>query len=269
MSSRRQRSRAVLREQWETNRPAFVTWLILRLLVLAALIRSATQGYYDNVFICLLVLALFLVPSFLQKKLDLRFPTGLQIVILIHIFACEILGELACYYVTFPYWDTLTHTVWGFLCAAIGYALVDLLNRDRTIRFRLSPAYLAIAAFCFSMTIGVLWEFFEFAADRLLLLVMQKDMVLHRISSVSLDETRSNIPVVVDGIREMSLNGEELGLGGYLDIGLYDTMEDLFVNFLGAVTFSLIGYFSSRKKTARRIAEQFIPTSRTADPPGP
>lgn len=147
----------------------------------------------------------------------------------------------------------------GLLCAAIGYSLVDILNQEDATHFHLSPAFLAIVAFCFSMTIGVLWEFFEFAADRLFLMDMQKDTVVTSFSSVMLDPTQSNIPIFVDGIKDVAINGESLGLGGYLDIGLFDTMEDLFVNMIGALTFSLTGFFRSRRKNARRIAEQFIP----------
>lgn len=248
-----------LQWQWQNNRPAFLTWAVLRLLVLLVLIRSAVNGLWENVFICLLVLALFLLPSLISRRLKITFPTGLQIVILIHIFACEILGELESYYVRYPHWDTVTHTVWGFLCAAIGYGLVDILNRERSAHFHLSPAFLALAAFCFSMTVGVLWEFFEFAADRLLLLDMQKDTVISQFSSVMLDPTNSNIPIRVADITDVAVNGESLGLGGYLDVGLYDTMEDLFVNMIGALVFAVIGFFRSRSQQAERIAVSFIP----------
>lgn len=254
-----------LSRNWENNRSALVTWLLLRLVVLGVLIRSATQGYWDNVFICLLVLFLFLLPSLLSKRLGITFPSGLQIVILVHIFACEILGELACYYVRFQHWDTITHTVWGFLCAAIGYALVDILNRDDRTHFNLSPVFLAVVAFCFSMTIGVLWEFFEYAADRLLLADMQKDTVITHFSSVMLDPTNSNIPVVLKDISDVSVNGKSLGLGGYLDIGLYDTMEDLFVNMIGALVFSLIGYFRSRSRRAEQIVTNLVPRTQQSE----
>ena len=259
MSRMKEKRSEQLRWQWENNRPAFLTWLLLRLIVLAALVRAAMQGYWENVFICLLVLFLFLLPSLLEKRLGVSFPSGLQIVILIHIFACEILGELGCYYVRYPHWDTVTHTVWGFLCAAIGYALVDILNHEDSTHFHLSPVFLAVVAFCFSMTIGVLWEFFEFAADQLLLLDMQKDTVITRFSSVLLDATSSNIPIQVNHIADVAVNGESLGLNGYLDIGLFDTMEDLFVNSIGALVFSLIGYFRTKSENAKRIAESFIP----------
>ena len=259
MSRMKEKRSEQLHWQWENNRPAFLTWLLLRLIVLAALVRAAMQGYWENVFICLLVLFLFLLPSLLEKRLGVSFPSGLQIVILIHIFACEILGELGCYYVRYPHWDTVTHTVWGFLCAAIGYALVDILNREDSTHFHLSPVFLAVVAFCFSMTIGVLWEFFEFAADQLLLLDMQKDTVITRFSSVLLDATSSNIPIQVNHIADVAVNGESLGLNGYLDIGLFDTMEDLFVNSIGALVFSLIGYFRTKSENAKRIAESFIP----------
>ena len=253
------RLRAELGWNWRHNRPAFLIWMVLRLFVVAVLIRSATQGYWDNVFICLLVLFLFLLPSLLSKRLGITFPSGLQIVILIHIFACEILGELASYYVRYPHWDTITHTVWGFLCAAIGYALVDLLNRDDHTHFQLSPAFLAVVAFCFSMTIGVFWEFFEYAADRLLLLDMQKDTVITQFASTFLDPASSNTPILIRDITDVAVNGESLGLCGYLDIGLYDTMEDLFVNSIGALAFSVIGFFRSKSANAKRIAESFIP----------
>lgn len=259
MEATRKAAEDSLRWQWKNNRAAFVTWLLLRLLVLAAMVYSAVQGEYENVFICILVLFLFLLPSLLQKGLGIVFPSGFQILILVHIFACEILGELACYYVRFPHWDTVTHTVWGFLCAAIGYSLVDILNREDSTHFHLSPAFLAIVAFCFSMTIGVLWEFFEFSMDRLLGMDMQKDTVITSFTSVMLDPTQSNIPILLDNITDVAVNGESLGLGGYLDIGLFDTMEDLFVNLIGALTFALIGFFRFRRENARKIAEQFIP----------
>ena len=151
-----------LQEQIKNNRRVFVVWASLRLIVLAALVLSALRKDYESVFICVLTLGLFLVPSFIQRRLNIQFPTVLQIVILLHIFAAEILGELSAYYIHFTHWDTVLHTVWGFLCAAVGYSLVDILNEDNNFHIKLSPLYLAIASFCFSMTIGVIWEFFFF-----------------------------------------------------------------------------------------------------------
>ncbi len=88
---------------------------------------------------------------------------------------------------------------------------------------------------------------------------MQKDFVIHTISSVSLDATQSNTPVVIDGITDVIVNGESLGLGGYLDIGLIDTMKDLIVNFIGAVLFSVIGFFYVKSRGKGRFAREFIP----------
>lgn len=263
MKRKRERGASSLKEVIRNNKQAFVLWAVLRLLVIAAMVLALLRGDYASVFVCILVLVLFLIPAFIQKNFGIELPSGLQIVILLHIFATEILGELSCYYVRFPYWDTIMHTVWGFLCAAVGFSLVDILNKDNNTHFNLSPVYLAICAFCFSMTIGVLWEFFEFGVDVLFLKDMQKDTIVHHISSVMLDETNSNIPIVIDGIASVTVNGQELGLGGYLDIGLYDTMEDLFVNFIGALVFSIIGYFSAKKESMRKFADQFVPRLRT------
>ncbi len=238
----------------------FTVYLVLRLMVLATLVSSVIRSEYESAFICLLVLVLFMLPFFIQQNFGIELPSTLEIIILLFIFAAEILGELECYFITFPYWDSMLHTTTGYLCAATGFALIDILNRNSRIKFELSPIYVALAAFCFSMTVGVLWEFFEFGMDRIFHMDMQKDTVVSSITSVMLDPTNKNIPVTIDGITSVTVNGQELGFGGYLDIGLYDTMEDLFVNFIGAVVFSTIGYFYIKHRGKGKLAKAFIPT---------
>lgn len=250
------RLKATIRQQ-----PAvFAVYVVLRLIVVAELVLSILRGEYESAFICLLVLILFILPFFIQQNFGIQLPTTLEIIILLFIFAAEILGELEGYFITYPNWDTMLHTTTGFLCAATGFALIDILNRNSRIKFHLSPIYVALAAFCFSMTVGVLWEFFEFGMDRLFHLDMQKDTVVQSITSVMLDPTNSNTPITIDGIHSVAINGNDLGFDGYLDIGLYDTMEDLFVNFIGAVTFSVIGYFYIKHRGMGKLARAFIPT---------
>ena len=238
----------------------FAVYLILRIVVLLTLVSSIIRGEYENAFVCLLVLFLFMLPLFIQQNFGIELPSTLEIIILLFIFASEILGELGCFFITYPNWDSILHTTTGFLCAATGFALIDILNRNSKIKFELSPVYVSLVAFCFSMTIGVLWEFFEFSMDRLFLMDMQKDTIIHSITSVMLDPTNMNIPVTIGDITSVAVNGQELGFGGYLDIGLYDTMEDLFVNFIGALVFSFIGYFYIKRRGEGKIAKAFIPT---------
>ena len=247
-------------EQIREHKATFAVYVVLRLVVIAILVLSVIDRRFENVFVCSLTLVLFLVPAFFQKNFGIELPSTLEIIIMLFIFAAEILGELGAYYVRVPIWDTMLHTVNGFLCAAVGFSLVDLLNRNNRFRFHLSPLYLSIVAFCFSMTIGVLWEMFEFGADMLLATDMQKDFIVTKISSVALDETMSNKAVVIDNITEVYVNGEPLGLGGYLDIGIIDTMKDLIVNFIGAVVFSVIGFFYVKSRGKSRFAKRFIPT---------
>ena len=247
-----------------SNKTTLTVYLVLRGLIILIMVRAVLRGNYESVFLCALSLALLILPSILQKRLYITLPSTLEIVILLFIFAAEILGELASFYVRVPNWDTMLHTVNGFLCAAVGFALVDMINRNERFSLKLSPVYLAIVAFCFSMTVGVLWEFFEFAADRFLGLDMQKDTVLSAIGSVALDPTMSNKVVRVKDIADVIIvhsdgSRQTLGLGGYLDVGLFDTMKDLFVNFIGAVVFSVIGYFYVKQEGKSKFASRFIP----------
>ena len=248
-------------------------YIVLRLLVILVMVAQFFNGNFENVFLCVLTLILFLLPTIFEKSLQIDLPNALEIIILLFIFAAEILGEIRAFYTTFAYWDTMLHTLNGFLCAAIGFSLVDMCNRHKRISLSLSPVYMAIVAFCFSMTIGVLWEFFECTMDQFFLLDMQKDTVVNVISSVNLDPTGGNTPVAIKGITDLIVVcGDEqipLGLGGYLDIGILDTMKDLWVNFIGAVVFSILGYFyvKSRGKGwfARNFIPQVLPEEETSD----
>ena len=242
----------------------YTVYFVLRLLVILMLVGAALNRNYENVLLCVLTLLLFMLPSAFERRLRIDLPDTLEIIILLFIFAAEILGEIQDYYITFPYWDTMLHTTNGFLCAAIGFALVDILNRTERISLSLSPFYMAVVAFCFSMTVGVLWEFFEFSMDYFLHFDMQKDTILHTISTVNLDPNHGTTAVVVNGIQDVILvlsDGTQrpLGLGGYLDLGIVDTMVDLFVNFIGAVIFSAIGFFYVKGRGRSRFAPRFIP----------
>lgn len=247
------------------HKSSFLVYVTLRLLVILMMILQIFNRNYENVFLCVLTLVLLLIPSLIQINLKIELPTALEITILVFIFAAEILGEIQSYYIKFPFWDTVLHTINGFLMAAIGFALVDILNRSKKFSIQLSPVFLAIVAFCFSMTIGVIWEFFEYGMDQFFGLDMQKDTVIQGFSSVLLDPTKSNIPVPVQDITEVLVNGRNLGLGGYLDIGLIDTMNDLFVNFVGAVLFSIIGYFYVKSRGKGKFARRFIPRLKSRD----
>ena len=245
------------------KRNVTAVYLLLRFAVILIMIAQFFNGNFENVFLCLLTLVLLMLPTMIERSLMIDLPNTLEIIIMLFIFAAEMLGEIQAFYTTYQGWDTMLHTLNGFLCAAIGFSLVDMLNRHERFSLSLSPVFMAIVAFCFSMTIGVLWEFFECAMDQLFLLDMQKDSIMHSISSVMLDPTGGNTPVIIRDITDVIVvaGGEEipLGLGGYLDVGILDTMKDLAVNFVGAVIFSFIGYFYVKNRGRGWFARRFIP----------
>ena len=247
------------------HRSSFIVYFTLRILVIVMLVLQLLNRNYENVFLCALTLLLLVMPSLVQVTFKVELPTTLEIFILVFIFAAEILGEISEFYLVFPFWDTVLHTINGFLAAAIGFSMVDLLNRSEKIVFNLSPLFTAIVAFCFSMTIGVIWEFFEFGMDQLLGYDMQKDKVIHALCSVTLDPEGRNVPYVISNITETVVNGRDLGIGGYLDVGLIDTMQDLIVNFIGASVFSVIGFFFVKNRGKGRIVGRFIPRRKAKD----
>lgn len=243
---------------YKEHKVLFFVYIILRLLVLAVTVEQLVKGNYENVFTCALTLLLLFLPAFVERQMSVIIPDFLEIVVLLFIFSAEILGEINAYYEKIPMWDTMLHVINGFISAAVGFSMVDILNRNKNILIDMSPLFTALVAFCFSMTIGVLWEFFEFFMDRMFLTDMQKDAVVTTVSSVMLNPERLNKAAVIRNISETYVNGHRLPVEGYLDIGLYDTMKDLFVNFIGAVVFSVFGYFYARKEQHGGFIKYFL-----------
>lgn len=244
------------KEEIKRNKGKFVVYFILRLSVVGTLIAQIYNRNYNDVFLCVLTLILFMVPSFIEKRLNIDLPNTLEIIILLFIYSAEILGEIGQYYLMYDRWDDMLHTLNGFLCAAIGFSLIDILNRSEKFHITLSPVFVAMVSFCFSMTIGVLWEFYEYFVDVFFNMDMQKDQLLDSVTSVMLNPQGINVPVTIP-IESVVINGEPWM--GYIDIGLKDTMSDLFVNFIGAVVFSVIGLFYIKGRGNGKFAERFIP----------
>ena len=248
------------------SKAELTAYILLRGIVLIVLIFELVSRQWFNVFLCTLTLVLFMIPTIVERHLQLELPGPLEIVILCFIFSSAILGEIAEFYLKIPGWDTLLHTLNGFLMAAIGFSLIDLLNRSPRFHISLSPFFVAFVAFCFSMTTGILWEFVEYAIDHLFRMDMQKDFLVSSISSVTLNPEGVNVPVVLRDIQSTAVFYEEAGVlremvipGGYLDIGLVDTMKDLLVNCVGAILFSVIGVVYLRHRGRGKFAVSFIP----------
>ncbi|MDD5847049.1 MAG: hypothetical protein PUD05_06970 [Lachnospiraceae bacterium] len=238
------------------NRRRFILYSILRILVIFMMIRCFILGEYENVALCVLSLVLFLVPALAEEGLNIRIPVLFESIIYIFIYAAWILGEIQNYYVLIPGWDTMLHTMNGFLCAAVGFSLVDLLNH-KSKDVHLSPMYITIVAFCFSMTVGVMWEFIEYFCDSFFYLDMQKDTIIRNIGTVKLTGELQFIPNIEKTVMYLADGRTVTVNGGYLDVGINDTMKDLFVNLIGAIAFSIIGYNYIAKRSDTSIAPAF------------
>lgn len=242
-------------------------YLVLRLLVIFVTLHNIYLKQWSNVFLSLLTLFLLLLPSIIARQLQIKLPTTLEVVVLIFIFAAEILGSLSNFYGRVSHWDTMLHTLTGFIATGIGFAIIDILNRREDLIFKLSPKFVAVVGFCFSMTIGVMWEFGEFFMDRHFVMDGQKDTLIHTIKSVHLTKPVGSQMDVIENIIETHIiyineQGQEevfVVEEGYLDIGLNDTMKDLFVNMVGSVIFSFFGWFYLENRDKYRFAGRFIP----------
>ena len=234
-------------------------YFVIRGATVGVLLHSIYRGKWENAMTCLLTLGLMFIPSFAERRLKITLPCTLEIMMVCFVFAANILGEISSFYEKIPSLDTILHTINGFICAGVGFGLIDILNENKRVKMNLSPIFVVLFSFCFSMTAGTVWEFFEFGMDMLFGTDMQKDAVVNTINSVLLTGGGGEV-THIRGITETAVNGAPLGVNGYLDVGLLDTMKDLVVNFLGAVSFNTLGYFYLRGRgRLSGLVNSFIP----------
>jgi uncharacterized membrane protein YjdF len=167
---------------------------------------------------CVLGMTVMLLPGILQRKVKITIPSGMVIAYAIFLYCAVYLGEVHYFYFRIPHWDTMLHTFSGFALGAIGLSIMGLLNKSKSVPVSLSPAFVAIFAFCFAVSIGVIWEIYEFTMDSVAGLNMQKYI----------------------------LESGEILIGR---AALADTMKDLIVDSLGALTISIVGYVSMKHKS--------------------
>ena len=263
----------LLTEQYGKDKVPFYLYTILRLGIIALIIYLFISHQYEHIWQCFLSLIMFLLPPYFERFTNTKLPPLFLSFVLAFICGANIFGEVFSFYTRYPGWDTMLHTLYGFLFAGFCFSLVNVFNKeDQT--FKLSTGYLCFSTVSSTLFFGMLWEYFEFFADQCLGKDMQKDHVVDHFQSVMLDDTHRNIPIKVDDIvgtiiKHSDGTLEELPINGYLDIGIYDTMKDMLVATLGVLVFLafLIPYLKSHGEN--KFAKLMIPTRHNwkEDPP--
>jgi len=178
---------------------------------------SVKSDYTLMLIQCILGMVVMLLPGILQRKMRITIPSGMHIAYAIFLFCAVYLGEVHYFYFRIPHWDTMLHTFSGFALGAVGISIIGLLNKSKSVPLSLSPAFVAIFAFCFAVAAGTVWEIYEYTVDSIANLNMQKYM----------------------------LESGELLAGR---AALADTMKDIIVDSIGALVISVVGYLSMKKK---------------------
>lgn len=232
-----------------TSKISLAVLIILWVLSFIAFINSLILVDWFKIGLSLAALVLYLLPLFIRKVLKVSLSTALEVIYYLFIFASLILGEVFAFYGPFPFWDIILHFLSGFILAGIGFSLIGLLGKGKqTMLFSL------LFAFCFSMTLGAMWECLEFTFDTVVGTDAQKDTHLRNISTITMQRDGGNHPVRVENIERTEVylaNGEVITIDeGYLDIGLMDTMKDTLINTAGATLFVVVGAlgFADKKK---------------------
>lgn len=194
--------------------------IILMVIMAVELVLVFYEGQWINAFLVMGIMAVTLSPAVLGRRFGVHIPAEFQLLAVVFVFAALFLGEIQSYYVRFWWWDIVLHTSSGLLMGILGFLLVYVLNENERVDIHMLPHFVALFAFLFAVTIGTLWEIFEFAMDQVIGTNMQKPML-----------------------------GDPSGLT--------DTMWDMIVNALGALAISALGWWYT-KRDERSFIEVWI-----------
>lgn len=216
-----------------------ITFIIVKILALIILLIELIKGNFSNVFLCILVELSLLVADKISSYL--KVPFFLQLIIYIFIFGTEILGSAFQFYAKFENFDNIMHYLSGIISGGLAYYFIRK-------KGKLDKSLLIIFIISFSLAVASAWEIIEYTSDKLLKTDMQKDTIITKITSSLYDE-KEKTPITKE-ITELIVNGEDYlaKYGGYIDIGLNDTMVDIIMGLLGSITY--ITYLKLKKKLA-------------------
>lgn len=193
------------------------TWVIISMILAPAETAEphvrVKSDYVLMLLQCIVGVLAMGLPSILERRLGLIIPSKMILLYVGFLYCAIYLGEVRNFYYLIPHWDDILHTFSGFMLGALGFSVINLLNKTDRVPVNLSPAFVAMFTFCFAVTAGVLWEVYEFAADGILGTNMQKF-------------------------------GPQDGVDFTGRAALMDTMVDLIVDAAGALIISLIGFVS-------------------------
>lgn len=184
---------------------------------------------YDRLLLAAGTVILALVPEMMERLFRYRISTPFYLFCLFYAIG-PMLGHCHNLYYLLPGWDKMLHIFGGVVFAVLGIHLFGRFAGEG----RKKIFFGALFALCFSMAVSVLWEFVEFAADRLFPVDMQSDTVIDSILSYSLGNGLG-VAGTFENITSVMVNGEALPIAGYLDIGLMDTMWDMLLETIGGL----------------------------------
>ena len=196
-------------EKHTVNLPARIhrgILITLQAIMAVELVLVFREGQWMNAFLVMAIMAVIFSPAVIGRRFRVHIPPEFQVLAVLFAFAALFLGEIHSYYMRFWWWDIALHTSSGLLMGILGFLLIYVLNADERIDIHMRPHFMALFAFLFAVTVGTLWEIFEFAMDQIFGVNMQKPML------------------------------------GDLS-GLTDTMWDMIVNALGALIISALGWW--------------------------
>lgn len=153
--------------------------------LLGVSIWAALSGTWNILFPTVLTLILSLSPILFERKTNVRFPNAFVAAVVIFTFSSLFLGEVGDFYYHFWWWDMVLHAGSGVAFGMIGTILVFLLLRGD--KLNASPFLVSVFAFSFAVSIGAIWEIFEFTMDQLFGMNMQKSGLMDTMKDLIVD----------------------------------------------------------------------------------
>ncbi len=235
-------------------------WLALAFCAFT-LLFFAIRGESDKAFMSIVSVAYAFIPPVAQRLFKFRMQKSLYVVVTFYT-VCPLLGYSYNLYYILPWWDDILHAFAGVIFAMLGAYLPKVMCKDGEVPLSLC----VFSAFFFSVAISGLWEIVEFTMDSYFGTDMQKDTAVYSMRpSYLLSELLGNPVGELKQINDVQMIVDGTPVGYYVDIGLLDTMKDVFIETLGAGVYTIIYRIGKGKVFAFEKFEGTFPEDEVAE----
>lgn len=141
------------------------------------------------------ILLLSFAPAIIEHRLRTPLPIEFTLITTVFLYAAFVLGEVRDFYENIWWWDLALHGLSALTFGVIGFLAIYVFYMTR--RINIAAGWIASISFALAVSVGTLWEIFEFLMDHYFAFTMQKSGLIDTMTDLIINAVGAAIAAVI------------------------------------------------------------------------